>query len=324
MEAKLYTSLDAGAPQTTTSAGSVLAILEACLVTGYGAKTSLGWTKQFSGTNKAVFRPQTGNRFYLRVDDTVAARGAIIVGYKTMTSVDVGTGLFPMVSSTGYDALNPGYFLNSVSTRYAGMYWELIGTTSGFVFYFYDASTFSGTASGTSNKGCIGLFGDFVPMMAGDATSTVVGGNLTNSSSATGVYHIASLSSSSRFKNFSAAGSLGNPNSPIYLRAVSDAALAASGGSGASGSGAAGTASIAFPNGPGGGLFFSPIYLIDDSFTPAATIRGRLYGIHASYHNNASFTHGDTFTGTGDYAGRQFRVWKVYNGVVFVETTNWS
>lgn len=67
-----------------------------------------GWTKEFSGTNKAVYRPPQGTRFYLRVlddgsDATNGARVAMIRGYETMSSVDAGTGDFPTAAqmSTG-------------------------------------------------------------------------------------------------------------------------------------------------------------------------------------------------------------------------------
>jgi len=94
----IYTSTDAGAPQLTGQAGSLLALLRAVLVNGYStgatAKAPLGWTQEFSGTNKAVFRnnPTTGSGYRLRIDDT-QAREARMRAYTTMTNVDTGTGV---------------------------------------------------------------------------------------------------------------------------------------------------------------------------------------------------------------------------------------
>jgi hypothetical protein len=53
-----------------------------------------GWTKEFSGTNKAVYRPGSGLRHYLLVDDTVGAY-ARVRGFVSMTDIDTGTDPFP-------------------------------------------------------------------------------------------------------------------------------------------------------------------------------------------------------------------------------------
>jgi hypothetical protein len=60
-----------------------------------------GWSKVFSGTNKAVYRGNevTGTRMYMRVDDTTdSGKSAGVRGYETMTDVDTGTGPFPTVA----------------------------------------------------------------------------------------------------------------------------------------------------------------------------------------------------------------------------------
>jgi hypothetical protein len=51
----MYRWDDASAPTlTSTDLNSIFDVLDACLVNGYGAKASLGWTKPFSGTGKAA------------------------------------------------------------------------------------------------------------------------------------------------------------------------------------------------------------------------------------------------------------------------------
>jgi hypothetical protein len=95
-----YRSTDSGAPVLSGTAGSLIALLDACLVDGYGAKAAAGWTKNYSGTNKAVYRPSHGSRFYLRVlddgsDGAQGARLARVRGYESMSDVDTGTGEFP-------------------------------------------------------------------------------------------------------------------------------------------------------------------------------------------------------------------------------------
>ena len=74
MAVTLYRSSDGSAPGAySNTVSSLITILDACLVNGYGAKVAAGWTKAFTGTNKAAYRnsttpPSTG--FYFRVDDT--------------------------------------------------------------------------------------------------------------------------------------------------------------------------------------------------------------------------------------------------------------
>lgn len=60
------------------------------------AKTApLGWTKEFSGTNVAVYRPKDGVRHYFRIDDSYAS-STLMSGYieKSDSSV-AGVGKFP-------------------------------------------------------------------------------------------------------------------------------------------------------------------------------------------------------------------------------------
>lgn len=100
MATTVYRSTDASAPTLNGTAGSLIAVLDACLVNGYGSKAAAGWAKSFSGTNKAVYRAPSGTRFYLRVlddgsDGTNGAKVATIRGYESMTDVDTGTEAFP-------------------------------------------------------------------------------------------------------------------------------------------------------------------------------------------------------------------------------------
>lgn len=86
-----FTSNDDGAPQLYGASGRMIALLDWALV-GKG-----GWAKAFSGTNLAAYRSATGNRFYLRVDDTQAGH-ARLRGYRAMTTVSAGTNIFPVTT----------------------------------------------------------------------------------------------------------------------------------------------------------------------------------------------------------------------------------
>ena len=73
-----YSSADASAPVLTGQAGSLVALLDACLVNGYGSKAAAGWTIPFTAVNKRVY--QSGNNLacpsvVLIIDDGTAAAG---------------------------------------------------------------------------------------------------------------------------------------------------------------------------------------------------------------------------------------------------------
>lgn len=54
-----------------------------------------GWTKAFSGTNKAAYRFAGMNGMFLRVDESGDATFALVRGFRDMTDVDTGSQPFP-------------------------------------------------------------------------------------------------------------------------------------------------------------------------------------------------------------------------------------
>lgn len=104
MSVAVYTSEDASAPILTGAVGSLIALLDAVLVNGYGSKTAAGWAKSFSGTNLAVYAPAKLSHelqpFYA-IDDTVTTY-ASIAGFRNMTSVTAGLFRFPAIGTNRY------------------------------------------------------------------------------------------------------------------------------------------------------------------------------------------------------------------------------
>lgn len=94
MTTRMYLSTDVGAPVLNGVAGSALAVLRGCLVTGYGSQVAAGWAEEFTGTNIAVFRSTVGNRHRFQVNDTFGLH-CWVKGFLTMTDVNTGTGPFP-------------------------------------------------------------------------------------------------------------------------------------------------------------------------------------------------------------------------------------
>lgn len=93
-----------------------------------------GFSKVFSGTNKAAYRTNniTGTRHYLRVEDGTTS--ATISMYETMTDIDTGTGLTPSSGSLNW--------MKSSAASSATREWMVAADTLGFYFLCgYTSST---------------------------------------------------------------------------------------------------------------------------------------------------------------------------------------
>lgn len=130
----------------------------------------LGWTKPYSGINKAAYLPAASYvQCYLRVlDDSTTptsanGRWAKVRGYETMSDVDTGTGLFPTTEQSA-NGLSINKSSTSDSTARA---WWLIG--DGGIFYlgpFWHASYLT-MADGY-------VFGDINSLKSGDGYSSLI------------------------------------------------------------------------------------------------------------------------------------------------------
>lgn len=124
----VYRYDDASAPVLDGTVSSLIALLDACLVNGYGAKAAAGWTKPHAGTNKAAFRNDSaaGTGMYLRVLDdasgTGGARDAIVRAYSSMSDVDTGTHPAPTVAQTAVGL----YMKKSVTADSTARPWILV------------------------------------------------------------------------------------------------------------------------------------------------------------------------------------------------------
>ncbi len=171
MSVYFYKSTDAGAPTLNGTAGSLISVLDACLVNGYGSKSAAGWTKAYSGTNLAAYRmstfsPATG--MYLRVDDTGTTNGRI-VGYESMSDVNTGTGPFP----TSVQQSGGLYVYKSASSDSTARPWAIIATNRSF--YLYDNPAMSNVElSSTTATDNLYFFGDIITRKAVDGYQCVI------------------------------------------------------------------------------------------------------------------------------------------------------
>lgn len=119
----VFSSDDVSAPILTGSPGSLKTLLKACLVTGYGDKTALGWQILFESEDlfSAAFvsADPTASKYVLKVDnkDHGYAGTTKLYAYRSMSNIDTGTGQMAAVSS---------YKTESTS-------WRLIGHSKAFI-----------------------------------------------------------------------------------------------------------------------------------------------------------------------------------------------
>jgi hypothetical protein len=304
-----YSSADASAPSLTGTAGSLIALLDACLVNGYGAKPGAGWTKAFSGTNVAAYQQGTGStEFFLRVDDNGPGAGtykeARITGYETMSDVDTGSNPFP--SSTQGVGSNAMVVARKSSTADSTVrQWQLFADErTMYMFVLTDSS----------NVYFAFMFGEFYSIRntADNYRCMIVGRSAENSNTAANdtLDRLSGLTSAT--VGHFAARTYGGTGSSITIGKHGD---------GVKGSTSALFGSVQYPNGPDNALYMSPVWVVENS---SSTIRGRMRGFWQILHPVSNFTNGDVFSGANEFAGKTFTILKSggNSSIYCIETSN--
>lgn len=254
----------------------------------------LGWTKPFSGTNKAAYLPKAQYvQCYLRVldDATVPTsangRWAKARGYETMTDVDTGTGLFP----TAAQVANSLSFCKSSTSDSTARAWWLVG--DGGIFYFgsfWHASfpTISGPV----------MFGDIASLRSGDAYSSLLNGYATDSAPT-----YPSDSSFHLFGTFNATQS-GKYLARSYTQIGSAVPAGTIGDNGVSTS--MGYGGLAYPHPPDNGLLIAPVGVVESSALRSRAIPGLYTPLHTT-----PLAHLDTVTGIPDLGSRTLQAFDI-------------
>lgn len=305
MATTIYKSSDTSAPVLDGQVGSLVNLLDKCLVAGYGSQAAAGWTKPFSGTNTAVYLGTAGH--YLDVNDNGAgaagAQEATVRGYEAMTAVATGTNPFP----TTAQAASPGLYIRKSTTASAtARGWVVVADGTTFHLFILSADT-AGRYQSFS-------FGRFYSFKTSDTyRSAIVGHTATGGSSTTGL----DIGVSSGATSSTIAGA-------FWPRVQAGTGTSANGGIMGVGS----TALSSPFNGPNladGNVYLSRLFVTDA--TTAGGLRGYLRGVYQIL-TGVNLNDGDTFTGaTGtDFAGRTFLVLNRCVGGAYyaLETSAWD
>lgn len=174
----IYKSTNADAPvMTGADKTSIVRVLRACLVDGYGDKPSAGWVMPFVNADgtKAAFK-NAGTGFYLRIDDSVSGNNFKCASFESMSDIDTGVNVIANeYTDRGRIALNN----NAIP-------W-VVAASDKFVFLViylgYSLYPENPNSIQTVNL----FFGDFTPNRNGDAFCCMSSGSSYSSSSIFGL-----------------------------------------------------------------------------------------------------------------------------------------
>lgn len=285
-------STDVGAPSLTQAAGSLITLLDFLLV------TTMGWTKPYTGTNKAAYRMPAGtNQFYLRVDDSTANTARVEM-FESMSGVDTGSGDFPTTAQ-----ISGGLYIDKASAS-ATRAWNFYSNGK----YCYLFIQQDGT------NWWLTRWGDFESYKTGDAYNTDIAGQ-TAANNATINAALAYRSVGETPAGNFVARPYTQVGSSLAVRGNTDWTRC---NAGSSTGVLMGSVGLTYPSPIEGGLHLAPVWVGEAS----ANYRGLIPGLWAPCHVKP-LVHGDTFAGVGNLSGRTFEAVNVGStGQVFIETSD--
>lgn len=286
----VYRWNDDGAPVLSAAGNSLLEVLRACLCYGYGSKIAAGWTETPGVNSESSFK-NAGTGHSILVKHNTASSNATVVGVE-------------------YDAM--AVFFPTTAQMPNGLYWQVSSTTDSTPrpwlvfaddrrFYLWVGASMTAEQGTASTAGMPMFFaGDIDSMNPADPHCFLVIGA---TSPGTSTLHFGTLSASAASPttgHYMARSSLFSGGS-IGCAKTCDVSLMG----GAFVMGGSGGAYPAF----GGGMLLSPVNVMEQ----ANILRGRMPKLWNPLHALPG-SPGDTFSGTGDLAGKSFILLDVASG----------
>jgi hypothetical protein len=272
-------------------------------------RLAAGWTKPFTGTNKAAFRQGTGsNQFYARIQDdgggTGGAKEALARGFESMTDVDTGLGDFPTVAQSSFGSV----IRKSVTADSVVRTWVLVADAR--TFYLFILS------EGDTVQRAFG-FGEFYSLLAGDNFRCFIAGRtVQNSATATNdsidLFSLPSAVTAGFYIARGHTGTGGSVNAGRHGDRTKGGQLGYLAGT------------MAYTNPANGAFYVSRVWVHDSVTAPVNGLRGRMRGFWHWVHPIAGVTNGEPLTGTGELAGKLFLVVKSSGstGLYIIETSD--
>ena len=257
-----------------------------------------GWTRAYTGTNKAAYRQGAGsNGFLLRVDDSGTATSARTVGYESMSDVDTGVAPFPTAAQ-----VSGGLFFTKSSAASATARPYIIACSDKLLLLAINHDS-----SATWATTAVSVFGDTKSYKSGDAFHAVIIGD---TSLAAGSFAVGGVTGASA----------GHYLARTYTQLGTAVTCSKHGDMGLANSVTAfiGSTGLTYPHPVDGGLYMSPIFVRESSLLARGTLPGYWWPLHAK-----PLVSLDTFSGTGALAGKTFIAFNApANAQVFLETSD--
>lgn len=372
----IYRSDDTGAPTLSGTAGSLIALLQACLIDGYSTaltsitrsgsvatvttptnhhlysgmsitiaganesdyngtftitvtsavqftytvggspstpatgsitykKIGAGWTKPYTGTNKAAFQQGSGsNSNLIRVDDNGPGAGtfkeARITGYETMSSVDVGTREYPIASQGILAGTVAAWAVRkSLTADATARDWVIAADAR--TFYCFIKSEVAVAGSGVYYGWG---FGEIYGLMAGDLYKQFIHGrnaeNIGSSSTDTFDKVCGTITGAGGvIQGFTMDRGHNGTGDPVNSGRHGDKAKS-------NGNPCVGQGAIAYTNPANGAFYMARVWVHDPTTTPAKNLRGRFRGYWQFLHAASNIQNLENLVGTGELSGKTF------------------
>lgn len=312
----IYASTDSGAPNLTGITGSLLTVLDACLVNGYGAKSAAGWSKPLANTaSYGMYKQGSGSVscslfVYDAGSGSAGGAEAQLTGWDSITGIDngavTGSNQFPTLAQLAIGVGAVAVRKSSVPTS----------TARTWIIYA-DSRTMYGfvKTSDIGNSYFSFAFGDFYSLRSGsiDASRCMIIGRVNPSSS---------TAASDRLDALSAVNTAVTAHfAPHIASGTGTSITLGKHGDGVKGSTSALNGNVQLLNSVDNGLYISPVWLVESS---TSSIRGRMRGFYQLCHATTSFVDGQQFTSSVDFPGRTFQLVQpsANNGTYLLETSD--
>jgi hypothetical protein len=315
----IYSSTDVGGPGYLNGrTGSLITVLDACLVNGYSGKPAAGWSKPFATTSSvSTYKQGSGSRFTVLINDsgpnaTPLGKEAWATGWEYLSAstapVGTGSGQFPLPAqllTTGHTVIRKSASADSVLRP-----WVLYADAS--TFYLF-------VVTGDSSGYYMFMFGDIYSLSgSSDLYRCMIIGRQIEDNGASQYADLLNpyMTATNLLGHFIARTAGGGGAGSTVVSKIADKSREASG---INSNYAIGACSLPCPNPTDNAIYIGPIWIVENS----AYLRGRLRGMYCACHAVSNFADGQCFQGSNQYAGKSFKVVKPSetSGMFVMETS---
>jgi hypothetical protein len=279
-----------------------------------GGIFTIAFKPQTVAVTQAVYRPASGPRHYLRVNEeymnpltyapAALAEWAVFTAYESMTDANVGTNLIGSGTIT-----NGSWFIQKSGSADATARPWAVAADGGTVYFFALTGI---TIVGQYEQNW--AFGEFYSYVSGDSYKTFIAGSQSATSPSTGQTWQAIMAGESAPNAHWVARSYVGATPARSTSLLRDACYHTNWNAGSNGwaNGINGglQGGWQFPNQSNGAIYLCRNEIAEAGPSGSIGIRGRLRGINMPYHDQSNFIDGDVWTGTDDYAGKTLHVIK--------------